>query len=49
MLIEQLNNASLAKPFEVLGLQKKDGKEGYTLTVWLPGALAVKVKSIDCK
>ncbi|MGN1394278.1 MAG: 1,4-alpha-glucan branching protein GlgB [Succinivibrionaceae bacterium] len=50
MLSDVLNNATLAKPFEVLGLQRKEeGKPGFKLTAWLPGALAVEVKSIDGK
>jgi 1,4-alpha-glucan branching enzyme len=49
MLIDQLNNACLAKPFEELGLQKVEGKKGYVLRAWLPGALSVDVCTIDAK
>lgn len=50
MLIDNLLNANLAKPFETLGLQKNaEGKTGYILRAWLPGALAVEVKSLDGK
>lgn len=49
MLIEKLNNAMLANPFETLGLQMVEGKKGLVLTAWLPGALSVKVKSLNGK
>ncbi len=50
MLIDDLNNASLAKPFETFGLQKNaEGNRGYLLRTWLPGAISVDVKSIDGK
>ena len=40
MLIDDLNNARLAKPFETFGLQKNpEGQSGYLLRTWLPGAL----------
>lgn len=47
MLIEQLNNANIGKPFEELGLQKVEGKSGYVLRAWLPGAVNVDVMSLD--
>jgi 1,4-alpha-glucan branching enzyme len=46
MLIDELNNACLAKPFETLGLQKTEDGNGLVLRAWLPGALAVTVKNI---
>lgn len=46
MLIDELNNACLAKPFETLGLQKAEDGKGLVLRAWLPGALAVTVKNI---
>jgi 1,4-alpha-glucan branching enzyme len=50
MLIDDLNNARLAKPFETFGLQKNpEGQSGYLLRTWLPGALSVDVMSIDGK
>ncbi|MBQ3681564.1 MAG: 1,4-alpha-glucan branching protein GlgB [Succinimonas sp.] len=49
MLIDDLNNAALAKPFETFGLQKVEGKKGFLLRTWLPGALEVDVKSLDGK
>ncbi|WP_405329753.1 1,4-alpha-glucan branching protein GlgB [Ruminobacter sp.] len=50
MLIDDLNNASLARPFETFGLQKNpEGQGGYILRTWLPGAISVDVKSIDGK
>ncbi len=49
MLIDELNNACLAKPFETFGLQKEEGKSGYVLRTWLPGALEVEVLSLDGK
>ncbi len=49
MLIDQLNNANLAKPFEELGLQKNSDKGGYVLRAWLPGALGVDVMSLNGK
>ena len=37
MLIDELNNACLAKPFETLGLQKAEDGKGLVLRAWLPG------------
>ena len=47
MLIDDLNNAKVGKPFETLGLQKVEGKKGLLLRAWLPGAKAVDVYSIN--
>ena len=49
MLIDDLNNAKVGKPFETLGLQKVEGKKGLLLRAWLPGAKAVDVYSINGK
>ena len=38
MLIDDFNNAKIGNPFETLGLQKVEGKEGYLLRAWLPDA-----------
>ena len=46
MLIDELNNAKLTKPFEVLGLQPNYGGEGFVLRAWLPGAKEVAVWSL---
>ncbi|MCR5536315.1 MAG: 1,4-alpha-glucan branching protein GlgB [Succinivibrio sp.] len=47
MLIDELNNAKLIKPFEVLGLQPNpEGRAGYIMRAWLPGAKAVSVLSL---
>ncbi|MBO6258835.1 MAG: 1,4-alpha-glucan branching protein GlgB [Succinivibrio sp.] len=43
MLIDELNNAKLIKPFEVLGLQPNPNGQGLIMRAWLPGAKAVKV------
>ncbi|MGN0902330.1 MAG: alpha-amylase family glycosyl hydrolase, partial [Succinivibrio sp.] len=47
MLIDDLNNARVGKPFETLGLQKVENEPGYTLRAWLPSAKNVEVYSID--
>ena len=46
MLIDELNNAKLTKPFEVLGLQPNYGGQGFVLRAWLPGAKEVAVWSL---
>ena len=46
MLIDELNGARLAKPFETLGLQPLEGG-GFLMRAWLPGAEAVEVLSLD--
>ena len=49
MLIDDFNNARISNPFEVLGLQKVEGKPGFVLRAWLPSAKSVDVYSIDGK
>ena len=41
MIIDDLNNARVSKPFETLGLQPLE--HGYILRAWLPGAKNVEV------
>lgn len=44
MIIDDLNNARVGKPFETLGLQPLE--KGYILRAWLPGARSVEVLSL---
>lgn len=46
MLIDDLNNAKLSNPFEVLGLQPNHEGGGFILRAWLPGAVEVRVLSL---
>ena len=49
MLIDDFNNAKIGNPFETLGLQKVEGKEGYLLRAWLPDAKSVDVYPLKGK
>ncbi|MBQ9274925.1 MAG: 1,4-alpha-glucan branching protein GlgB [Succinivibrio sp.] len=50
MLIDELNNARLIRPFEVLGLQPdRESGSGHVLRAWLPGARAVKALTLKGK
>ncbi len=44
MIIDDLNNARVGKPFETLGLQPME--QGYVLRAWLPGAHSVEALSL---
>ena len=47
MLIDDLNNAKLIKPFENLGLQPLGEGKGFVMRAWLPGAKAIKVLKLS--
>lgn len=49
MLIDELNNATLTKPFESLGLQVNHDGKGYILRAWLPGAKEVSALTLKGK
>lgn len=46
MLIQQLQQARCATPFDQLGLRPAADGKGLQLTVWLPGARAVSVREL---
>lgn len=49
MLIDELNSARLAKPFEVLGLQPNPNGNGFVLRAWLPGAKSCRALTLRGK